>query len=324
MFVACDLFTSTIKFQKLNKKNLDKLLLKKINKNNLKIIDTSSKQFKKNLDKVKIYWGNRLDINLAKKMKNLKWIDYGSTGYSEKIYEYAKLNNIKVTNTKKIFDEAVASTVLAFLFSISRGINYIFPLKINKKLSRKFYSDITHQIKDVFGSKILFVGYGGIAKKIAKVCRSMKMQIYIIRSKKRDLPGNKKTFLLSDLCQIIKGKDFIINTLPLNKDTKDIFDNKIFNKMSKDSIFINVGRGETVNEMSLYKAIKNKKILGSGIDVVKKEPIKNSSQLLKFDNLLVTPHVAGITINYCKHQIKLFSENFTRFIKKKGLINRVI
>ena len=117
-------------------------------------------------------------------------------------------------------------------------------------------------MNDVFGKKILFVGYGNIAKKISKVCRSLGMEIFIV---KRKIKKNfKNAYSLKNLNKAVKNKDFVINLLPSTKNTKEIFNLKVFKNMSKSSFFLNLGRGETVNEKDLERIIKKDLISGAG------------------------------------------------------------
>lgn len=320
MKICCDLFSSTLKFQLLTKR-----LLRDFNKNycSENIINTQSKYFKKNKEKFEIYWGNRLTVKTASRLPNLKWIHYAGTGMNIELLKYAKIKKIKVTNTKRIFDNAVASTVLAYIFMLGRGIHYSLYLKNRKKLGRKFYNNIYQNLQNIFSQNILFVGYSNIAKKISKVCQSLGMNIFAIKS---NIPYSKtkiKFYNLNQLKQAVKKSDYIINLLPYTNLTKNIFDKNIFNQMKKNTIFINVGRGDTVNEKDLLNAIKQKKLFAAGLDVVKNEPIKNDSKLLKYDNIFITPHVAGITKDFWQDQFKLFANNLKRYKKSKVLINKI-
>ena len=86
MKIACDLFTSSIKFQVITKS-----ILKKIKKNfpNIEIINTTDKKFLKKMSSIDIYWGNRINKDLINQMPNLKWIQYGSTGVSSSVLKLA-------------------------------------------------------------------------------------------------------------------------------------------------------------------------------------------------------------------------------------------
>ena len=315
MLIGCDLFSSSLDFQKITNKDLVRL---KNKFKNIKIIKINPNiKNNKAYQDIQVYWGNRINMNILKKMKKLKWIHYGSTGINQEIINYSRSNNIKVSNTKKLFDNSVAATALGFIFCLSRGIQYSLYLRGKKNHGRDFYNKIYYNMNDVFEKKILFVGYGNIAKKISKVCRSMGMEIFITKRKKNENLNN--TYSLKNLSKAVKNKDFVINLLPSTKNTKEIFNLKVFNNMSKSSFFLNLGRGETVNEKDLERIIKKNLISGAGLDVVQNEPFKKNFSLLKYDNVIITPHIAGINTRYKIDQVNLFMENFGKFLINKKL-----
>ena len=151
---------------------------------------------------------------------------------STELLKYSEKRKIKVTNTRNIFDKPVAATILAYIFMLGRGIHYSLNLKHKKKLNRDFYNKLTPDIQSIFSQKILFVGYGNIAQKVAKVCKSADMQIYAIKSKIPKKKTSIKFFKISQLKIVVKKVDFIRNNLSL-KLTKNIFDKKIFNQMKE-------------------------------------------------------------------------------------------
>ena len=320
MLVGCDLFSSSIKFQRIEK-SVHKIIKKKIN--NIKIFKVfPEKRNNFDLKKIEIYWGNRITTDMIKKMPSLKWIHYGSTGISKKIYKIVSKKKIKVTNTQGTFNSAVCGTVLSFMFSLARGVNYCNFLKSKKKMNRKNFDKISQDIQDVFGQNILIVGLGEIGSKIAKTCQALNMKIFSVKKNKKKIPSFiKKNYQLNNLIGAVKNKDFVVSLLPLTDETKNIFNKKIFNAMKKNSIFINVGRGGTVNEKDLVNILRRKKILGAGLDVVSKEPIESNSPFLKMKNVIVTPHIAGVTNKYWDDQISLFSENLMRYKNNSKLKN---
>ena len=86
----------------------------------------------------------------------------------------------------------------------------------------------------------------------------------------------------------------------LNKTSYRLIDFEEFKYIKKNSIIINVSRGSVINEMALIKALKNKKILGAGIDVFENEPLKSKNKLLKFKNCILSSHNAFNTIDEVK------------------------
>jgi phosphoglycerate dehydrogenase-like enzyme len=320
MLVACDLFSSSIKFQRINDIAFKKIKKKIKNIQIIKIVPERTNNL--DLKNVEIYWGNRITSDLIEKMPNLKWIHYGSTGISKKIYKPVFKKKIKVTNTQKTFSSAVSGTVLSFMFSLARGVHYCNFLKNNKRLTRFYFDKISQDIQDVYEQNILIVGLGDIGLKIAKTCKALEMNVSSINKNGKKIPTYiKQNYKLDNLINAVKDQDFIVSLLPLTNNTKEIFDKKIFGAMKKKSIFINVGRGGTVNEKDLIDALKKNKILGAGLDVVTNEPINSKSPFLKLKNVLVTPHIAGVTNKYWDDQILLFSENLMRYKNNHKLKN---
>ena len=144
--------------------------------------------------------------------------------------------------------------------------------------------------------------------------------------------GNSKITIKSDvidknnfqnLDKLVKNNNFVINCLPLNNSTKECFKLSTFTSMSSYSYFINVGRGETVNEKDLFYVLDNNLIRGAFLDVVQDEPIKKDNQLLYLDNIFISPHIANFSKKSQDIQIIDFIFNLLRYNQNKPLLNVV-
>ena len=93
--------------------------------------------------------------------------------------------------------------------------------------------------------------------------------------------------------------------------------------MKNSSYIINVGRGQTIVEKDLIYALKNNLIAGAGLDVFEKEPLSEDSELWNLDNVIITPHVAGLSQNYWDKEYKLFKKNYKLYLKNKRMINEI-
>ena len=290
------------------------------NKKKIKII-YSIKKINKN---VEIYFGDLVTEEKIKLMPNLKWIHFASSGTNRANLKIIKEKKIIITNSPDGFVHSLATLGLAHIFSFVRGINFANNLKREKKLNRKEIDRFFHLIDDLRDKNILIAGYGKVGKLIAKVLKILDVNIFAIVRKIRK-NNDKKIFFIktNKISKYINKMDFVINLLPLNENTHGFFNSKIFRKMKKNSYFISLGRGQTVIEKDLINALKNKLILGAGLDVFESEPISSTSKLLKLSNVILTPHIGNINQKYWKYEIDLFINNLGRFLKNKKLKNIV-
>ena len=140
--------------------------------------------------------------------------------------------------------------------------------------------------------KLGLVGFGNIARMVSQKARIFGLNViaydpYISSSVMTQ--NNVKKVSLEDL---LKEADIISLHLPLTKDTKYMFTKKEFKLMKNTTFIINTGRGPLIKEADLYRALNEKWIAGAGLDVIEKEPIDPNNNLLKLDNIIITPHVA--------------------------------
>ena len=91
--------------------------------------------------------------------------------------------------------------------------------------------------------------------------------------------------------------------------------------MKPTAYFYNLARSYCINENALYAAIKEKKIAGAGLDVFDQEPVDSENRFLEFDNVIVTPHIGGNTIDVVKHQSQMITEDILNFLAKKKMRN---
>ena len=202
--------------------------------------------------------------------------------------------------------------VVSYILYFSKGLNFVDKLRRNNNLSRECFDNYIDNLKELSETKCLIVGMGNIGTRLKIMLEALGVAVIGIRRKNTD-----------DLVKNIGQVDFVVNLLPLTDKTKYMFDNKVFRKMKNDAYFINAGRGQTVVEEDLIKALRSKIILGCALDVFDTEPLPKNSELWNIDNVLITPHIANVSKSYWKHQIELFISNVTRFKTNNTLLNVV-
>ena len=166
-------------------------------------------------------------------------------------------------------------------------------------------------------------GFGGIGQEVARVAKAFRMTVY----------GTKRTPVLSDnldrlfkpseLNEMLSFSDFVVNCLPSSSETYKIFTDSQFKAMKTSAMFINVGRGESVDETSLAKALMDQEISCAAIDTTDPEPLEGNSPLWTLENCFITPHDSAWGPRAPLRAVELFIDNYKRLKEGKKLVNQV-
>jgi D-2-hydroxyacid dehydrogenase (NADP+) len=116
------------------------------------------------------------------------------------------------------------------------------------------------------------------------------------------------------LAQAAAEADYLINVLPASDDNREIFSRAVFAAMKSSAFFINVGRGETVDEAALIDCLRQKRIAGAGLDVFRKSPLAPDSPFWELPNVVVSPQIAGYFDGYEAHVMPLLVDNMRLFL----------
>ena len=285
----------------------------------IKIYDENTK----NLNKIDIYFGNRITKEIITSAANLKWIHFGSVGVEKANLPIVIKKKIIVTNSKGTMDAALSISALGFIIYFARKFDQVEKLRAAKNLTRKTFDKSFDQVSDLKDQKCLIVGKGSAGSKLEAACKILGMQVLSIKKNLNKNSQKNNEFKLSKLNNLVKVSDYVVNLLPLTNLTKEIYNKKLFKLMKKTSYFINLGRGESVVENDLIEALKKNVIAGAALDVFTNEPLLKKSKLWQVRNLFITPHVGGLHNKYWDHETLLFQKNLNNFINKKSMINQI-
>ena len=150
---------------------------------------------------------------------------------------------------------------------------------------------------EINGKTLGIIGIGTIGKLVAKNAKNMGMNVIgnDIAIEDNDEIWEQLNVECCSFDDLINQSDAITLHIPLNKDTRNLFGKKEFEKMKKGSFIINTSRGGIIKESELLKYLKNGHLGGAMIDVFESEPVKDSKSFSDIPNLILTPHIAGLT-----------------------------
>lgn len=225
----------------------------------------------------------------------LKVISNVSVGYNNFDIEAMKKRNVIGTNTPSVLDETVADLAFALILSTARRIVELdrFVKEGNWKPTT-LYSETYG--KDVSGSTLGIIGMGRIGEAIARRAKfGFNMDILYYNRSRKPEAEEKYEAEYCDLSSLLKRSDYVLLMTPLTPETFQLIGKEEFKLMKKSAIFINVSRGQTVDEQALIQALENEEIYGAGLDVYEQEPVDVDNPLLKMKNVVTVPHIGSAT-----------------------------
>ncbi|XP_061937754.1 glyoxylate reductase/hydroxypyruvate reductase isoform X2 [Apis cerana] len=268
----------------------------------------------KNIDGIYCLLTDKIDeevLNAAG--PQLKVVASMSVGVDHLDLQALKKRNIKVGYTPGILTDATAELTIALLLATSRRL-----IEANRAVYEgewKAWSPTWMCGPGLSKSTIGIVGLGRIGIQVAKCLKSFNISkiLYTSRNVKQEASefGGEKVKL--DI--LLEKSDFVIVTIALTPDTRRMFNQDTFKKMKKSAIFINVSRGEVVDQSALIEALKNRIIRAAGLDVMTPEPIPLDSELLKLDNCVILPHIGSATIETREKMSIITAKNIIAVLK---------
>lgn len=144
------------------------------------------------------------------------------------------------------------------------------------------------------GKTLGVVGFGNIGRRIVKLCENWGMNILVTR-KHLDKAHSVEHVTFVDFSHLIENSNFVIFALPIKKDTFQLFNASHIDKLNRNTIMVNVSRGNIVDENAVHESLKSGRLYRYCADVFSQEPISKNNVLLKSDKTILSPHVAWAT-----------------------------
>jgi D-3-phosphoglycerate dehydrogenase len=230
--------------------------------------------------------------DLLGRAPNLLIVSTGGAGYDTVNVKDCTDAGVLVVNQTGGNADAVAAHVLGMMLMLSKQV-----VQVNNALRKGTMKDRNiYMGNDINNKTIGIVGLGNVGRRIAKLCATVfDMQVLAydpFLDEKTIAERNATKVELDELC---RRSDFVSINCPLDDTTRNMISTRQFGLMQKHAYFITAARGFITDEKALEEALRNKQIAGAGLDVFAKEPPAMDHPLLQFDNVIASPHTAGVT-----------------------------
>lgn len=270
---------------------------------------------------VVVRYPNKLDKESIILAKNLLVITTSGRGTDAIDIPAATAKGIVVVNNPNLSTIPVSEHTIALILALAKNIA---PLDKNVKNGNYLIRNNSYQIQ-LEGKTIGIVGLGNIGSKVAHKCnaafcmRILAYDPYVLPSKAKKLGVT----LVKDLNHLLSESDFVSLHPELNNETFEMIGKKELQKMKPTAFLINTSRGKVIREAELIVALREKWIAGAALDVFEPEPPSAQNLLYDFENVILSPHIAGVTAEASRKLALSAANQLLQVLRGKKPINIV-
>ena len=260
----------------------------------------------------------KLEPDLLPRLPKLKVVQITSAGVDGKLYPEIFTNGVQVVTGSDVHASACAEHVLALMLAVARQI----PASVLAQKEKHW--GIPTSGFQLEGKTVGIVGAGQIGQGIATRCKAFGMNTIGLR-RNPELPAEGFDVVLPHLQyhELILRSNMVVLALPLTPATRWFFGEDEIEIIQKGSYLFNIGRGGLIDEKYVWKALKNKWLAGAGLDVFEDEPLPENSPWWELDNVVITPHIGGVTDTLAERLAALVAEQVRRMQAGEPLKNLV-
>lgn len=270
------------------------------------------------IDKIEILLTGKISDEMIQKASRLRWIQAKTAGVDYLVNLPSLRKEILITSTRGIHGPQMSEMAILLMLALNRNFPQIIRNQ-DEGVWERWPGKLLYQKKGGI------LGVGVIGEAIAQKCKAFGMTVFGFDVVKRNIDVVDYFYGPEDLLKVIPELDYLIIVAPLTQQTKNMIGAEALLSMKNTAFLINLGRGEIVDEEALIQVLKERRIAGAALDVFWKEPLSKDHPLWGLKNVIITPHIGGVSDIYVDQVLPIFEENLTRFLRgeKETLVNLV-
>jgi len=255
--------------------------------------------------------------------KRLQWVQVMSAGVEHVLFlsggNDLRNSNIVLTNNKIVQGPEIADHAMAMLLMLSRRLR-----KYVSDDERENWDESSFTGIELRGKTAVVIGVGGIGMQIATRAWAFGMNVIGVDPEDKPFtPFITKVVKPDHLDEVLPEADVVFISAPHTEQSHKMMGAREFELMKQKSYFVAVSRGGIYDMNGLVKALDSKRLAGAGVDVTDPEPLPKGHPLWKFNNVVITPHIAGRSDRDNERMVGTIKENVQRFVDGKPLVNVV-
>lgn len=246
---------------------------------------------------------------------SLRWVQLCSAGFSDNLTPEIVAGTVVLTNAPGVHTRAIAESVLAAILSHAKHL----PQRL---ANQQQHAWTTLANDELYGRTALILGLGQLGQAVAQLCKAFGMRVIGARRSRVHAPYVDELFDTGSLQHKLPEADYVVLTLPHTPATANLLDASAFRAMKPSAYLINVGRGATVNEADLLRALRERWIAGAYLDVFVTEPLPPDHPLWVLPSVTIVPHDSHSSPYIGDRLVNLFCDNLQRYIAQQPLRHR--
>ncbi|WP_028390313.1 D-2-hydroxyacid dehydrogenase [Bacillus cihuensis] len=267
---------------------------------------------------VLITYGEDLENQHIRNAPKLKWIMVMSAGLEKMPFEVIIERDILVTNARGIHKIPMAEYTFAMVLLHEKKGRLLLENERNAKWDR----DV--RVGELNGKTMLILGTGAIGGEIARIAKAFNMKTVGLNRSGRPTEYMDHIVQKKDILIELSQADYIISILPSTHETKGFVKSEHFKAMKNSAVFVNIGRGDVVDENILLSALANQEIAHAVLDVFDPEPLAKDHPFWEMDNVTVTSHLSSRSYKYLPRAFQIFEQNLAIYLEgKSNFVNEV-
>jgi phosphoglycerate dehydrogenase-like enzyme len=282
-------------------------------------------------------WG--LGEEVFARAEKLRWLHAPAAGVGAYLTPSIRSRNPVLTNSRGVHATPIAEHVMGMLLSLARRLPASFREQAAGAMRREDWFDLPEVPTELAGRTLGLYGYGAIGREVARRAGAHGMRVLALkRDRARTIWDPELLRLLGlpeeeprvdallgpdDFDRFLEECDAIVITAALTPETEGRFDARAFARMRAGSWLVNIARGKIVRESDLVSALRAGHPAAAALDVFEREPLPEESPLYRLDNVILTPHISGLSTGFWPRETALFRANLARWLEGRPLWNRV-
>jgi phosphoglycerate dehydrogenase-like enzyme len=259
-------------------------------------------------------------FSATRKAPGLKWMQVFNAGVDHPVFASVLERGVRLTTSSGTAAEPIAQTAIAGMLMLARS----FPRWTASQRERKWNPlPLTEFPRDLRGQTLLIYGLGAIGIEIARLARLLGLKIIGVRRSAVRAEHIDEMHTPDKLGELLPQSDWLVIACPLTNETRGMVNPKLLAQLPRGARFINISRGEVVDEPALIAALLSGQLGGAYLDVFAQEPLPAESPLWDLPNVIVTPHNSSASAGNDPRINALFLDNLRRWKTNQPLVNEV-